>query len=50
MVINIGWVKMGQYDKILEEINSPERGLRRSYPESHHRDMSPHRGGEDKDV
>lgn len=22
MVINIGWVKMGQYDKILEEINS----------------------------
>lgn len=22
MVINIGWVKMGQYDKILEEINA----------------------------
>ena len=22
MVINVGWVKMGQYDKILEEINA----------------------------
>ena len=44
MVINIGWVKDGLYDQVLEEI------LPRQAAEGHHRDLYAHRCREDRDV
>ena len=48
MVINIGWVKDGLYDQVLEEIR--EGCLPRQAAEGHHRDLYAHRCREDRDV
>ena len=56
MVINIGWVKDGLYDQVLEEIRAAlgdqghKGGLPRQAAEGHHRDLYAHRCREDRDV
>ena len=63
MVINIGWVKDGLYDQVLEEIRAVKAAchnaaryfllnnrLPRQAAEGHHRDLYAHRCREDRDV
>ena len=48
MVINLGWVKEGQYDKILQEINSVKISCHGNILKGHHRDLPAHRRREDQ--
>ncbi len=48
MVINLGWVKEGQYDKILQEINSVKISCHGNHSQGHHRDLYAHGRGEDQ--
>ncbi len=50
MVINIGWVKDGLYDRVLDEIRAVKACLPGQAAEGHHRDLYAHRCREDRDV